>query len=424
MRNTQNTQAMMRKEARGAATPMTSDLHSELPTTSPHITRGGSAAPTRQERGRRIVEGGGQVKRIDKHTYEVRSQTWSGRSYEVIHTEHGWLCSCPDSMEANQHCKHAYAVEISIRMRESVSDTITIPQVNPGACRKCGPDHVVLDGHKKLKRGNTQRYKCKKCGKRFTDNLGFENKRATPEQITTAVDLVFSGMTLRKTATSLCRMGVEVSHVTVLNWAEQYAELMERHFDTITPQVGEQWRTDEVYTKIRGERKYMFAMLDSETRFWLAKQVASHKGTDDVKPMFRKARDVAGKVPSILTSDGAANFAEAHKDEYAPKNYLWKDSIHQSHIHMSGDMNNNQMESFNGNTYRLREEPTRGLKKDDSAILSGLRMYHNFVRPHLGLPDHITPAEAAGIHIEGNDKWRTMIQAAALAKLHTDTGGA
>ena len=55
----------------------------------------------------------------------------------------------------------------------------------------------------------------------------------------------------------------------------------------------------------------------------------------------------------------------------------------------------------------------RGLKKDDSAILSGLRTYHNHVRPHLGLPNHMTPGEAAGIRIEGDDKILTMIQAAA-----------
>ena len=44
---------------------------------------------------------------------------------------------------------------------------------------------------------------------------------------------------------------------------------------------------------------------------------------------------------------------------------------------MAGDMNNNQMESFNGNTVRQREEATSGLKKEDSAILTGLRLYYN-----------------------------------------------
>ena len=44
-------------------------------------------------------------------------------------------------------------------------------------------------------------------------------------------------------------------------------------------------------------------------------------------------------------------------------------------------------------------------------------MYHNFVRPHLGLPDQIMPAEAAGIRIEGTNKWMTLIQVAARASM-------
>ncbi len=189
---------------------------------------------------------------------------------------------------------------------------------------------------------------------------------------------------------------------------------MERFADSITPQVGEQWRTDELYLKIKGERKYLFAMLDSETRFWLAKMVATHKGNDDVRPMFAQAKQIAGKVPDVLVSDGASNFSHAHKKQYKAKNYLHKASEHIRHIHLSGDMNNNQMESFNGATLRHKEKVTRGLKKDDSSILSGLRVYHNFVRPHQGLNGK-TPAEMAGITVQGDNKYMTMIQAAAEA---------
>ena len=71
-----------------------------------------------------------------------------------------------------------------------------------------------------------------------------------------------------------------------------------------------------------------------------------------------------------------------------------------------------QMESFNGNTVRLRENITHGLKKEDSTILAGLRIYHNHVRPHPRLESHITLDEIAGTTIEGNDKILTMIQAA------------
>ena len=71
------------------------------------------------------------------------------------------------------------------------------------------------------------------------------------------------------------------------------------------------------------------------------------------------------------------------------------------------------MESFNGNTIRHREKVTRGLKREDSGIIIGTQLYHNFVRSHLGLPDNQTPAEAAGLHIQGVNKWFTLIQAAA-----------
>ena len=80
------------------------------------------------------------------------------------------------------------------------------------------------------------------------------------------------------------------------------------------------------------------------------------------------------------------------------------------------DTSDNQMESFNGNTVRHREKVVRGLKKEDSAILTGLRLYHNHVRQHHGLPDNMTPSEAAGIRIEGVNKWKTIIQAVAKQK--------
>ena len=83
---------------------------------------------------------------------------------------------------------------------------------------------------------------------------------------------------------------------------------------------------------------------------------------------------------------------------------------------MVSDTNNSQMESFNRNAVRHREKVIRGFDKDDTAILAGLRLYHNHVRPHLGLPGNMAPGEAAGIHIEGlpqTNKWKTMIQAAA-----------
>jgi hypothetical protein len=78
---------------------------------------------------------------------------------------------------------------------------------------------------------------------------------------------------------------------------------------------------------------------------------------------------------------------------------------------MSGDMNNNKMERLNGE-FRDREKIVRGLKKADSPLISGYQIYHNYVRPHMAL-DNKTPADKAGIEIQGENKWITLIQNAS-----------
>ena len=81
-------------------------------------------------------------------------------------------------------------------------------------------------------------------------------------------------------------------------------------------------------------------------------------------------------------------------------------------------MNNNQMESFNSNTLRAREKVVRGIKKDDSAIITGMQIHHNYIRPHQGL-DGDTPADRSGIKIIGDNKWKTIIQNADSKSLDT-----
>jgi hypothetical protein len=58
------------------------------------------------------------------------------------------------------------------------------------------------------------------------------------------------------------------------------------------------------------------------------------------------------------------------------------------------------------------EKTRRGLKKRDTAILIGYQICHNYLREHEGL-NGITPAEIAGIKIEGENKWITLIQNAS-----------
>ena len=70
------------------------------------------------------------------------------------------------------------------------------------------------------------------------------------------------------------------------------------------------------------------------------------------------------------------------------------------------------MERLNGE-FRDREKVMRGLKKDDSPLIDGYQIYHNYIRSHMGLEGK-TPAEACGITINGENKWKTLIQNASM----------
>jgi len=231
----------------------------------------------------------------------------------------------------------------------------------------------------------------------------------SPQGITTAMQLYFSGESLRNVAKSLKLIGVEVSHQTIYNWISKYTALMQKYLEKITPNVSDTWRADELWLKVRGNMKYLFALMDDETRFWIAQEVAETKHTHDARTLLRVASQIAGKKPSTLIIDGLMSYHDAFLREY------WRHELprpqHIRQIRIQGQHNNNKMERLNGEI-RDREKVMHGLKQEETPILKGYQIFHNYVRPHEALEGR-TPAEACGIKIEGENKWLTLIQNAS-----------
>jgi transposase-like protein len=235
----------------------------------------------------------------------------------------------------------------------------------------------------------------------------------SPQAVTTAMQMYFSGESLRNTARSLRLLGAQVSYQTVWNWIEKYTTLMDKYLDRITPNVSDTWRADELFLKVKGNLKYLYAMMDDQTRFWIAQEVADTKYTADVRPLFQLGKKVAGKQPKTLITDGAPNFHEAYEQEFRTSKIANR-TEHIREIAFNGVRHNNKMERMNGEI-RDREKVMRGLERMDSPILTGVQIYHNFIKPHMALNGK-TPAEVAGIQIEGKNKWLTMIQNAARTR--------
>ena len=365
----------------------------------------------RQIRGKEIVEQGNQIQRLDDIHYTVNSQSGNG-AYDVIASESGWICNCPDSIYRNAKCKHTFAVEISLAIRKEVEVRRIEPITNINNCIYCNSATIVKFGIRHNKYGDIQKFVCKGCSKYFTVNIGFEKMKHNPQGITTAMQLYFSGESLRKTAESLKLLGMDVSHKTVYKWIQKYSAIMKKYVEKLQPNVGDTWRADEMYVKIKGNLKYVFALMDDDTRYWIAQEVADTKENHNAQFLFRQAKELMGKTPKVMITDGLYGYERAFMKEYwtqkKPK------AIHIRHITLKGDHNNNKMERLNGEI-RDREKVIRGLKKKETPILTGYQVFHNYIRPHEGL-DGKTPAEACGINVEGKNKWLTLIQNASKSR--------
>ncbi len=359
-------------------------------------------------RGLEIANKNNQIKRIDDCIYKVRSQS-RNVSYLISRNGDGWTCECPDHKYRELKCKHIFAVEFSLALRKTVEKTKIEPIVNLQVCQICGSENLVRDGIRHNKSGDIQVYYCKGCGKHFTINLGFEGMKSTPQVITSALQLYFSGTSLRNTAQFLKLQGVKVSHVAVYKWIKKYVKLMEKYIEKLNPKVSDVWRADELWLKVKGDKKYLFALMDDETRYWIAQEVASSKYKHDARKLFQMAKKVTGKKPMTIITDGLPAYNDAYKKEFWTRKKPRTEHIR--HIKIQGDMNNNKMERLNGEI-RDREKVMRGLKKDDTPILKGYQIYHNYIRPHQGLNGK-TPAEACGIEVKGENKWITLIQNAS-----------
>jgi transposase-like protein len=367
-------------------------------------------ATNREQRGMQIAQHEGQIKRIDENTYAVKSQSHEGE-YGIIKVCGEWLCECPDNKYRHVKCKHIFAVEFSQSLREEVQVSRIISEASVKVCRYCGSSEIVKDGIRHNKHGNLQIFNCQKCGHYFTINLGFERMRATPQIITSAMQLYFTGESLRNVQKFLKLQGVKVSHVAILKWIRKYVALMNEYLEKIKPNVSDTWRADKLYVKIKGDMKYLFALMDDETRFWIAQEIADSKYAHDARTLFRAGIEATGKKPMIIITDGLPAYHEAYKKEFWTLRNPRTEHINA--IRLRGNMNNNKMERMNGEV-RDREKVMRGLKTKETPILIGYQLFHNYIRPHEGLNGK-TPSEACGIKVEGENRWLTIIQNARLS---------
>jgi len=175
---------------------------------------------------------------------------------------------------------------------------------------------------------------------------------------------------------------------------------MKDYVEKLQPNVSDTWRADELWVKVNGNLKYLFAMMDDETRFWIAQEVAETKFTHVPRSLFALSKKLMGKEPMTLITDGLPAYHDPYNKEFFTTKVPRTKHIRE--IRLAGAIHNNKMERMNGEI-RDREKTMRGLKIKETPILTGYQLFHNYIRPHEALNSK-TPAEARGIAIKRKDK--------------------
>ena len=366
----------------------------------------------RQERARQMMANKDHVQFIGNNQIRVRSQTDPLKFYIVSQTENGLICECPDHTDRKADCKHIkIALELDMKNKGQKQTFRIIERALIKVCKYCDSGNIVKAGLKKNKTGNLQRFKCQDCKKRFTTNFGFENMRHDERTITQAIQMYYQGMSVRSISNNFAMMGIDISFKAIYNWITKYSVMVSEYLNEVVPRTNDRTmvRADEVWVKVAGDQKYLFASMDDDTRYWIASDMAETKFQHNADSLLELTKVQIGKSPSHFVTDGLPAYMKSSKKIFG------KNTHHTRHIHISGKRdrdNNNKMERLNGGI-RDREKVFRGLKKFDTPLIDGMRVYYNYTKNHGALKGK-TPAEQAMISVDGKNKWITLIQNSSL----------
>jgi putative transposase len=128
--------------------------------------------------------------------------------------------------------------------------------------------------------------------------------------------------------------------------------------------------------------------------------------------VFQRAKgNCGGRKPKYIITDGLQSYKKAMNKEFSTNDFTTE---HLHNVGLQHHPNNNHVERLHGEI-RSREKTMRGLKIESTPIIEGHRLYYNFIKPHQALGGK-TPAELAGINVQGDDKWLTLMKNAIKHK--------
>ncbi len=231
------------------------------------------------------------------------------------------------------------------------------------SCICCNSNNIWKYGFYK----NHQVWKCKDCGKTFTElSKSRYARHRFPKRI-----ILFSIMLYRYGLSSYAisevlgkKFRIKVSPWTVCKWARKFGDIkhLAKHLGISFSRI---WHMDEMFIKARGRMHCLYAVIDDKGNV-IALHVSGKRDMQSAVICLRKAKHIAGK-PDIIVTDGWNAYPRAIRKVFGRKkprvrhavaHFGKKPVVHKGKVmHMS----NNRIEGWNS-WFRRIYRGMRGFK--------------------------------------------------------------
>lgn len=254
------------------------------------------------------------------------------------------------------------------------------------------PDCQSRDVKKAGLRNGYQRYQCNDCKKKFRDDGQAEGRKYDAEVIGAAIRAYCAGLSYKQIAELLEDFLdiPEPSKDTIFEWVRGYSQVAKAGMRDYPATTSGHWLADELEIRIRGEKVWVWNVMDEGTRYILATHLFRSHSKEQAKRVLTKARMASDRAPDTITTDKWTAYPPAIRDVF-PK------TIHIQAEKLNSRLNNNICERQQG-IYRDRLRVVRGLESIETGqqFLDGWCVYYNLFRDHSGIGGR-KPAELARV---------------------------
>src|SRR3990167_7706301 len=231
-------------------------------------------------RGYAIISKGDTPKQIDAKTFTIPSQHGNGEYNVTIGRKA--TCTCPDFKDRRKDCKHIHAVKFYLDFNQKVKTENKGIVTERQACPYCQSTDTIGYGKRHTKQGQKQRYQCTQCHKGFIEEKDFERYKGNGKVTTVILDLYFKGISLRGIQDHLKQFYMlSLDPSNILRRIQKYSTIINDYTKTLKPEVANIWNHDEMKIQAGGKWKWLWNIMDNETKYLITTQVSTHAMTKD-----------------------------------------------------------------------------------------------------------------------------------------------